>query len=132
MHSGMRWGPEVRAASILMGLALTGAAVRGCRPATEAPGAVWSTSPAARPGRDTVAAASARLAQPLGAGERIAVNRASAAELDRLPGIGPALAGAIVADREANGPYRTPADLDRVRGIGPALVARLRDRILLP
>lgn len=58
---------------------------------------------------------------------RIDVNRASAAELALLPGIGPALAGRIVEDRERNGPFATLDDLVRVRGIGPAILAGLAD-----
>ncbi len=53
------------------------------------------------------------------------VNRATAAELERLPGIGPVRAAAIVADRDARGPYRDVRALTRVRGIGPGTVARL-------
>lgn len=62
-------------------------------------------------------------------GERLAgpvnVNRADAAELEALPGIGAVLAERIVADRAANGPFAALADLERVSGIGPSLVARL-------
>jgi competence protein ComEA len=55
----------------------------------------------------------------------IDVNQASAAELSLLPGVGPSLAAAIVADRESRGAFRRPQDLDRVRGIGPAILARI-------
>ena len=55
----------------------------------------------------------------------INVNQASAAELSLLPGVGPSLAAAIVADRESRGVFRRPQDLDRVRGIGPAILARI-------
>lgn len=65
------------------------------------------------------------LASPLGATERIDINRASAAELGRLPGVGPALAGRIVADRQQRGAFGGIAALERVRGIGPATLARL-------
>ncbi len=51
-------------------------------------------------------------------------NRASAATLEALPGIGPARAAACVAAR-ADGPYRTLADLDRVPGIGPVTLRRV-------
>jgi competence ComEA-like helix-hairpin-helix protein len=54
------------------------------------------------------------------------LNRATAAELQALPGIGPALAERIVASRAAEGPFRTVDDLLRVAGIGPAKLERLR------
>lgn len=57
----------------------------------------------------------------------IDVNVASEVELQRLPGIGPARAAAIVADREAHGAFPDVAALDRVRGIGPATVAGFQD-----
>ncbi len=52
-------------------------------------------------------------------GARIDVNLASADDLKALPGIGPKLSQAIVARREAAGPYQAVADLVSVRGIGP-------------
>ena len=54
------------------------------------------------------------------------LNRASEAELDELPGIGPALAGRIVASRAEQGRFRAVDELERVPGIGAALVERLR------
>ena len=60
---------------------------------------------------------------PLG---RLDVDRATAAEFERLPGIGPALAARIVADRASNGPFGSPGGLLRVRGIGPKTLDRLR------
>jgi competence protein ComEA len=61
-----------------------------------------------------------------GSRELIDVNRATAKELEALPGIGPALAGRIITSREADGPFRTVEELQRVAGIGPALLERLR------
>lgn len=57
--------------------------------------------------------------------EPLNINTASAAELDALPGIGPAKAKAIVAYRSKHGPFTTPADLVQVKGIGPKITARL-------
>lgn len=53
------------------------------------------------------------------------LNRASAEDLELLPGIGPVRAAAIVAYRERHGPFGDPADLQRVHGIGPRTAARL-------
>jgi competence protein ComEA len=62
----------------------------------------------------------------------ISLNRATAAELETLPGIGPAKARAIVEDRARNGPFIRVEDLARVPGIGPATVRRLRERVRVP
>jgi len=63
---------------------------------------------------------------------RIDPNRASAAELIRLPGIGPSLAGRIVADRDQNGAFSSPQALLRVRGIGPKTLDRIRGFLSFP
>jgi type IV pilus assembly protein PilB len=55
----------------------------------------------------------------------IDVDRASAAELEGLPGIGPKLAQAIVDDRNRHGPFRSLEGLGRVKGIGPRMLAKL-------
>jgi len=60
------------------------------------------------------------------------LNTASASDLDCLKGVGPALAGRIVADRAARGPYLRVEDLDRVPGIGKRLVERLRPFLRAP
>lgn len=71
----------------------------------------------------------ARRAEPLAPGEKIDPNRASETELDRLPGIGPVTARAIVAAREEGTVFRAPEDLLAVRGIGEATLARIRARL---
>lgn len=62
-------------------------------------------------------------------GGLVNINTASAAELETLPGIGPALAGRIIEYREANGGFGDPAEIVQVRGIGEATYAKLADRI---
>ncbi|MFP4493440.1 MAG: helix-hairpin-helix domain-containing protein [Puniceicoccaceae bacterium] len=48
----------------------------------------------------------------------INVNTAPSAELERLPGVGPVIAGRIIEERERS-PFQSAGDLGRVRGIGP-------------
>ena len=55
----------------------------------------------------------------------IDLDTAPAEEIERLPGIGPALARRIVSDRDSNGPFGCLAALDGVKGIGPALLKGL-------
>ena len=59
------------------------------------------------------------------------VNLASAAELERLPGVGPALAARIVDVRAREGPFGSVDDLRRVRGVGGATLERLRPRLIV-
>jgi hypothetical protein len=54
------------------------------------------------------------------------LNRADPLALEVLPGIGPARAAAIVAERERR-PFARVSDITRVRGIGPVTLARLKD-----
>lgn len=112
---------ERRAVATLLGLALVGHGVRVllARPG-EAPGAVRILGGGSNP---RAHADSARRAhRPLAPGERIDLDLALPGELIRLPRIGPGLARAIVADREANGPFGGLEGLGRVKGIGPALL----------
>ena len=64
-------------------------------------------------------------------GRPVDLNTADAARLDTLPGIGPAIAGAIVDWRLEHGPFRTVDDLLSVPGIGTAKLAALRDRVVV-
>lgn len=67
--------------------------------------------------------------RPVRAVPRVAVNAAAAPELDGLPGVGPALAAAIVAERR-RGPFRNVDDLaDRVVGLGDATARALGSRL---
>lgn len=57
------------------------------------------------------------------------INRATASELEALPGIGPTLAQRIAQYRDKHGPFKSKADLLNVPGIGPKLVAGFADSI---
>jgi competence protein ComEA len=57
---------------------------------------------------------------------RINLNTAPQAELELLPGVGPALAKRIIDHRTQRGPFKRIDDLDDVKGIGPKKLAQLR------
>jgi len=57
------------------------------------------------------------------------LDRATAAEIEALPGIGPALATRIIAHRDSAGLFGSFAGFCRVRGVGPAMVERLRPSV---
>lgn len=59
-------------------------------------------------------------------GEVIDLNAADTYDLDRLPGIGPAKAEAILAYREEYGPFQSVDDLLSVSGIGEVTLENLR------
>jgi len=56
---------------------------------------------------------------------KININRATAQQLDALPGIGPTLAARIVDYRNANGGFDAVSDLGQVAGIGVKLLAQI-------
>jgi competence ComEA-like helix-hairpin-helix protein len=57
------------------------------------------------------------------------LDTSSAELIETLNGIGPALAGRIVADRDSAGPFGSLEGLRRVKGIGPALSAKLAPQV---
>lgn len=99
----------------------TGAGASSGRP----PGQNASTPPRAAADRSTPPVRSASRGAAPGVGA-IDMDVATVADLDRLPGIGPALAARIVADRDSLGPFGSLEGLQRVRGVGPALAARVQ------
>jgi competence ComEA-like helix-hairpin-helix protein len=59
--------------------------------------------------------------------QRIDINNAANAEIEKLPGVGPKLAANIIAGR----PYRLVDDLDKVKGIGPKLLQKIRPYVFI-
>lgn len=118
--------PEHRAVLLLLGLGVGGHLLRMVvSDARQPPGEVRllgsSSSSAALARRDSLV----RLARPLAPGERIDADRASAQELQRLPGVGASLARRIVEERNRSGPFGDTAALRRVPGIGPSKLRRM-------
>jgi competence protein ComEA len=60
---------------------------------------------------------------------RLDLNAATPAELEALPGIGPALAGRIVDYRGSHGPFRDVRELLNVSGVGEKTLARFADQL---
>ncbi len=64
-----------------------------------------------------------------GKSDTINLNTATQSELETLPGIGPATAAAIIADRTKNGPFKQIEDIMRVSGIKESRYAQLEPLI---
>ena len=73
-------------------------------------------------GPGTLPPAAARLAL----GAKLDLNRATAAELAAIDGVGPVLADALVAARASRGRFGDWAEVDQVTGVGPARLAALQ------
>jgi competence ComEA-like helix-hairpin-helix protein len=100
------------------------------------PAALPGLSPAAAglPVPADTAAASAAVAAPLRPGKelltgRININNADLGALQRLPGIGPAMAQRIVAYRRQAGKFGTARELTNVKGIGPKKLKLLLEHV---
>jgi competence protein ComEA len=124
---------ESRALARTTAILVVAAAVRWGVSARAGPPVLPSDSAVALPGllaesqREREEAARRRA--PLADGELVDANQASEVELDRLPGVGPAAARAIVAAREGRGGFGHPEDLLEVRGIGQATLDKMRPHL---
>ena len=96
----------------------------------EAPGPLLSEAPsppATRPlPAHPVPPPVAGPAVPVSPPEPLDVNRADAAQLAQLPGVGPGLAQRIVEERERRGRFDSPEALRYVLGMGPKKLAAIR------
>ncbi len=64
-------------------------------------------------------------------GSQISLNRGSQAELEQLPGVGPALAARMIDWRTANGGFKKKEDLLNISGIGEKLFAGIKNEVTL-
>jgi len=70
-----------------------------------------------------------RAPAPLSDSRPLDINRANLGELARLPGVGTALAGRILAERERRGRFESPEALRYVLGMGPKKLAAIREMV---
>jgi competence protein ComEA len=96
-----------------------GVTIPGAAGGQAAPGSGEQAGPEAQAGVDAGG----------GADGKVNINRATAAELDGLPGVGPVLAARIVDYRTSHGGFRSVEELRQVSGIGDAKFAQLKDRV---
>ncbi|WP_052090902.1 helix-hairpin-helix domain-containing protein [Desulfosporosinus sp. HMP52] len=98
-------------------------------------GGVGSPSAAATAAANAAGAAAPAPAQAQATGTSMAVdgkiniNTAGAAELDKLSGIGPALAERIIQYRTENGLFARAEDLQNVSGIGPKTFEKMAAQV---
>jgi len=139
--------PQLRVLGLLALTLLVGLAVREWRAGfpdaahrlesfdREEPGPLLPEAPApaparplpAHPGSPPVAGRPATVAPPQPPLlEPLDINRADAAQLARLPGVGPGLAQRIVEERERRGRFDSPEALRYVLGMGPKKLAAIR------
>lgn len=76
-------------------------------------------------GKNAAAKRGASKVSAQGSAGRVRINSASASELQSLPGVGPALAQRIIAER-SRGRFASVEDLLRVSGIGKAKLEKMR------
>ena len=88
-----------------------------------------SASASAPPGGDGSPAGSASSVAP--ASSKVVLNTATAAELDKLPGIGPSKAQKIVELRDKLGRFKRLEDLYRIKGIKRRFIERIRPLVVL-
>ncbi len=86
-------------------------------------GMIGAPAPIESSGTGSTATADGELTGPIN------INSASSTDLEELPGIGPSLAAAIIAEREKRGGFKSVGELQDVRGIGEVRYADIKDLV---
>lgn len=89
-----------------------------CAAQDQPPKAVEAPSKASSPGEQTSQG-------------KININKATAAELEKLPGIGPKTAELLIQEREKSGGFKSPEDIMKVNGIGEKKFEKIKDKITI-
>lgn len=63
--------------------------------------------------------------------KKVNINKADAAVLTTISGIGPKKAAAIVSYRKSNGRFKTIEELTQVKGIGPKILEKIKNKITI-
>jgi competence protein ComEA len=145
-HGNVWRGPLVKGAFVLAGLAILAFAGHGAaamvRPGevvdagdTNAPLTAATTAPPAMAIPETVitgqvpvqsVAAKLSITSDAGPTDRIALNEATEADLEKLPGIGAKKAALVLALRQRMGRFHAVEDLLKVKGMGRKRLAKIR------
>ncbi|MBQ2616637.1 MAG: helix-hairpin-helix domain-containing protein, partial [Synergistaceae bacterium] len=79
----------------------------------------------------TASNSGSRVAQPKSSSGLIDINRATAKELERLPGVGAVTAKRIVEYRQSHGAFTKPEDLTNIRGISWSKLEKMKSLIVI-
>lgn len=90
---------------------------------------VTTTGTSSKPESTNNSAGTSTSSSSQSSGEKINLNTASVADLQKLTGIGEKKAEQIIAYREQNGTFKKPEDLMQVSGIGEKTFASLKDQL---
>ena len=95
------------------------------------PAAAVELQPAGTDAVKTAAAESAKAAGATAESGVVNLNTADMAELEKLHGVGPKTAQAIIDFRDSQGEFTSPDQLLAIKGIGEKTLAKMRDQIVL-
>lgn len=121
VYEAIKIAGDVTAGADISSLDMAAPVVDGAKIVVPIAGAIASQRTRGKTGRASSGAA--KLHAP--ADGRISLNQASAGDLERLPGVGPAMAERIVAMRSSIGKFRAVTDVGEVRGMGKKKMERI-------
>lgn len=126
LKDGQKVNVPYKAAPLSPGSAVGGSSVNAVSSGTGNNSGSTSGTSAPPAGTGAVNTGSVSL---VAAGGMININTAGAEELDKLSGVGPALAGRIIQYRTEHGPFVKPEDLENVSGIGTKTFEKMASQV---